>query len=52
MDKQAAAERTRREQIKGAEGDKQSAVLKSEEVKIKRGGEDQGPVSHHRCGMI
>lgn len=42
MDKQAAAERTRREQIKGAEGDKQSAVLQSEGVKIKLTNESEG----------
>lgn len=42
MDKQAAAERSRREQIKGAEGDKQSAVLKSEGYKIKLINESEG----------
>jgi len=42
MDKQAAAERSRREQIKGAEGDKQSAVLKSEGFKIKLINESEG----------
>jgi len=42
MDKQAAAERSRREQIKGAEGDKQSAVLQSEGLKIKLINESEG----------
>jgi regulator of protease activity HflC (stomatin/prohibitin superfamily) len=42
MDRQAAAERSRREQIKGAEGDKQSAVLQSEGYKIKLINESEG----------
>lgn len=42
MDKQAAAERSRREQVLSAEGDKRQAVLQSEGVKIKLTNESEG----------
>mmetsp|Transcript_27657 Transcript_27657/g.33636 ORF Transcript_27657/g.33636 Transcript_27657/m.33636 type:complete len:359 (-) Transcript_27657:267-1343(-) len=42
MDKQAAAERTRREQVLKAEGDKRSAELTSEGVKISLTNESEG----------
>lgn len=42
MDKQAVAERDRRERVKNAEGMKEAAVLESEGVKIKMTNESQG----------
>ena len=42
MDKQAAAERTRRELVKGAEGSKQEMVLQSEGVKSRLINESEG----------
>ena len=42
MDKQAAAERTRRELVKGAEGTKQEMVLQSEGVKSRLINESEG----------
>jgi regulator of protease activity HflC (stomatin/prohibitin superfamily) len=42
MDKQAAAERSRREQVLSAEGDKRQAVLQSEGTKIRLTNESEG----------
>lgn len=42
MDKQAVAERDRREQVLAAEGNKRSAVLESEGVKLRKQNESEG----------